>query len=367
MIRLSKNAVGSALLLLGCAGLVSCSPQAEEAPPQVSPVVMEEPPAPEPVEPLVEHEPEYTAPLTGIGIAEPSDQRPLAVMVNNAPAARPQSGLSEADIVYEVLAEGGITRLVAFYQSGGGEVNIGPVRSIRPYLIELAESYGALPVHAGGSNDAYAIFQRQGKQHLDEITNAGTSFWRSPDRKAPHNLYTSLPKLLEGADKRGYPITSDVPEYVFEKPEQMTDGEQVTAFDIRFMLQSYRVSYTYDEDKQTYLRSVNGEPHIDLNNNGQLSAANVIVMSTSHRVLDDIGRLAVDLNSGGEALIFREGRMIEGKWKHANGDIIRFYDGSTEIPLLPGQTYIHIVPAEQPLEGHVSITEPVHLNPENQG
>ncbi|MFB5762915.1 DUF3048 domain-containing protein [Paenibacillus medicaginis] len=365
MIRLSKNAVCGTLALFACIGLTSCSSQ-EEAPPQAPPVVMEDP-APEPVEPQAETEPKYTAPLTGLAIDAPSDQRPLAVMINNAPAARPQSGLSGADIVYEVLAEGGITRLVAFFQSGGGEVNIGPVRSIRPYLIELAESYGALPVHAGGSNDAYDLFQHQGKQHLDEITNAGPSFWRSKDRKAPHNLYTSLPKLLEGADKRGYPTSSDVPEYTFAKPEPMTDGEQVTAFDIRFLLQSYRVSYTYDEDKQIYLRSVNGEPHIDLNNGEPLSAANVVVMSTSHQVLDDVGRLAVDLDSGGEALIFREGRMIQGTWKHANGDIIRFYEGNAEISLVPGQTYIHIVPNDQPLDGHVSITQPAQLNTENQG
>lgn len=365
LIRLSKNTVCAALALCACIGLTSCSPM-QEAPPQAPPVVIEDP-APEPVEPPAETEPKYTAPLTGLTIDKPSDRRPLAVMINNAPAARPQSGLSGADIVYEVLAEGGITRLVAFYQSGGGEVNIGPVRSIRPYLIELAEIYGALPIHAGGSNDAYDQFQHQGKQHLDEITNAGTSFWRSKDRKAPHNLYTNLPKLLEGAEKRGYPLSSKVPEYSFAKPEQMTNGEQVTAFDIRFLLQSYRVSYTYNKDKQVYLRSVNGEPHVDLNNGDQLSAANVVVMSTSHRVLDDVGRLAVDLDSGGDALIFREGRMIQGKWKHANRDIIRFYEGDTEVPLVPGRTYIHIVPNDQPLNGHVSITQPAQLNAENEG
>lgn len=94
-------------------------------------------------------------------------------MINNAPAARPQSGISEADILYEVLAEGGITRLIGIFQSHAGVVKIGPIRSIRPYLLDIGESYGGITVHAGGSPDAYAILQRQKKADMDEIGRAG--------------------------------------------------------------------------------------------------------------------------------------------------------------------------------------------------
>lgn len=93
----------------------------------------------------------YTAPLTGLPVDEAITRRPLAVMINNAPAARPQSGLSSADIILEVLAEGGITRFIAIFQSEGAAETVGPVRSIRPYLIELGESYDGVLVHAGGS------------------------------------------------------------------------------------------------------------------------------------------------------------------------------------------------------------------------
>lgn len=347
-----------ALLVTSSLLLASCSESVQE--PTVTPPVVT--PEPEPVKEETPVEPvyAYSAPLTGLGSDEPVKQRPLAVMINNAPAARPQSGLSGADIVYEVLAEGGITRLVAIFQSGGRDVNIGPVRSIRPYLIELAESYNALPIHAGGSNDAYAIFQRQGKQHLDEITNAGTSFWRSKDRKAPHNLYTDLDKLVVGAEKRGYPVEAEAPAYTFDDPKtHQIAGEEATALDIRFLLNSYRVSYTYDAEQGLYKRMINGKPHVDLNNNEQLTATNLIVLSTNHRVLDDVGRLAVDLDRGGEAAIFQQGRMIQGTWRHNKGDSIRFDVDGKEWPLLPGKTYIHIVPTDNNgVSGHITITEP---------
>lgn len=102
--------------------------------------------------------------LTGLPVSEDSLPRPLAVMINNAPAARPQSGVSEADILYEILAEGGITRLIGIFQSHTGVVKIGPIRSIRPYLLDIGESYGGVTVHAGGSPAAYAILQKEKKQ-----------------------------------------------------------------------------------------------------------------------------------------------------------------------------------------------------------
>ncbi|UUZ92237.1 DUF3048 domain-containing protein [Paenibacillus sp. P25] len=145
----------------------------------------------------------YRAPLTGLETPEPVTRRPVMVMVNNHPAARPQSGLSQADLVYECLAEGEITRLVAIFQSRSFPDPIGPVRSIRPYFIELGKGFGALQVHAGGSPDGYAQLEREHIPELDEITNAGPSFWRESFRKAPHNLYTNLEKIGAGAERRG--------------------------------------------------------------------------------------------------------------------------------------------------------------------
>src|SRR5690606_21935122 len=98
-------------------------------------------------------------------------------------------------------------------------VDIGPVRSNRPYFIGIADSFDAIIAHAGASNDAYAILQRQGKPYLDEITNAGSYYWRSSERKAPHNLYTNLTKLREGASKKGYNEEASIKGYSFMTEE----------------------------------------------------------------------------------------------------------------------------------------------------
>jgi hypothetical protein len=346
--------MASALL---CMTLMSCSALSKTG---------ESEPAPQSIEQKTEREAEplkeqsisaFTAPLTGLPVEQPVLERPLAIMINNAPAARPQAGLNQADMVYEVLAEGGITRLVAFFQSYSGDVKIGPVRSIRPYLIELGETYGALPIHAGGSTDAYAILQQQKKEHLDEISNGGAYFWRSKDRRPPHNLYTDVSRLRKGMDHKGYVKQAEVPVYPYLKSGEapvMTD-ESAASLQIRFLLKSYRVSYTYDPADQQYKRFVNEKSHVDQNNNQQLSAANVIVMSASHRTLDDVGRLSVALNGSGEAMVFQQGRVIHAGWQHTPGDAVRFMKNGVEIPLTPGTSYIHVIPADTSLNEHVTI------------
>lgn len=131
--------------------------------------------------------------------------------------------------------------------------------------------------------------------------------------------------------------------------------ETATSLQIRFLLKSYRVSYTYDPADQQYKRFVNEKSHVDQNNNQQLSAANVIVMSTRHRTLDDVGRLSVELDGSGEAMVFQQGQLIQAEWQHTPGDAIRFMKNGVEIPLTPGTSYIHVVPADTPLKEHVTI------------
>lgn len=311
--------------------------------------VLEEPIALEPV--LA-----YKAPLTGIPTEEPITRRPLAVMINNAPAARPQSGLGQADIVYEVLAEGGVTRLIAIYQSGDETTRIGPVRSIRPYMIDLGESYHGVLVHAGASNDAYAILQRQRKEDLDEITNAGAYFWRDKSRKAPHNLYTNIEKLLEGTAKRNFAIEDEeVPTYPFRDEEDSVEGTSVQKVEVKFQLDNYRVRYEYDSVAKLYKRSVNDAPHNDLDTGNQLTATNVVIMGADHKVLDEVGRLSVNLEMGGEAVMFQRGQMIRGQWIRKSGDIIRFVKDNVEIPFYPGITYVNVVPNEPGFETRFTV------------
>lgn len=384
-----------------------------------------------PAEPeIAEPEPPVAvAPFTGLALIEAeaeaensaealdklAKQRPIAVMINNYKAARPQSGLSHADIVWEVLAEGGITRLVAIFQSDNTTETIGPIRSIRPYLIEMGEMYNAVLVHAGASNDGYAILQQQHKQHLDEISNAGPFFWRESFRKAPHNLYSNLEKMRAGAEQKKYPQDVEIPVMKFialpesqevsaatngsdvpqsgEAPDvsgegtgsggatsrsvaggtaavdnssavnskpasdsaPVLNGAAAREIEIYFSLKNYRVSYTYDDEKQLYNRFVDKEPHIDLNNEEQLSASNLVVLGMKHRTLDDVGRLSVDLSSGGPAMLFQQGNMVECEWVRASGDVIRLMKDGQELPFVPGKTYYHIVPMTPTFDDHVTI------------
>lgn len=293
--------------------------------------------------------------LTGLPVQGDSLLRPLAVMINNAPAARPQSGVSEADILYEVLAEGGITRMIGIFQSQTGVVKIGPIRSIRPYLIDIGESYGAVTVHAGGSPAAYAILQGQKKDDMDEIGRAGAYFWRDKTRKAPHNLYSNAAKLREGAEKLGYAEQTQVPGYLFTDPDYVpTEGEAAAELSVKFLLDSYTVGYKYNPEQRSYLRWVNGKPHLDLNNDNPVQAANVMVIGSDHKVLDDVGRLQIDVELGGEALLFQRGQVIKGKWSRRPEDMIRFVkDDGKEALMYPGITHILIVPNAPSFSSHV--------------
>ncbi|MCL6605268.1 MAG: DUF3048 domain-containing protein [Paenibacillus sp.] len=294
--------------------------------------------------------------LTGMPVTEPILPRPLSIMINNAPAARPQSGLSEADILYEVLAEGGVTRLIGIFQSHTGVVKIGPIRSIRPYLIDLGESYGGVTVHAGGSQAAYAILQKEKKDDMDEIGRASAYFWRDKNRKAPHNLYSNADKLREGADKLGYSKDTKVPVYVFNNPDYIPiGGESASEFNVYFLQKNYMLDYKYDSERRTYLRSVNGKPHMDLNNNNPVEASNVIVMGADHKVLDDVGRLQIDVELGGEAVLFQRGQVIKGRWARKPNDVIRFVKDGEEATLYPGVTHFLIVPNTPTFNSHITL------------
>jgi hypothetical protein len=355
ILKLLKGKRSILLMLMVCVVLLSACSSKEQAQP-VTPTpnnTGEESQINTPETPLPTT---YLNPLTGISMTQESKRRPIAVMVNNAPQARPQTGLNSADIMYEVLAEGGITRLIAIYQSADVVTKIGPVRSIRPYMIELGESYHGVLAHAGGSTDAYAILQQQKKADLDEISNAGKFFWRDKSRKAPHNLYTSLEKLIDGATYRKYDMEDqEIPTYKFQDETAEVQGDYAKQFDVQFQLKKYVVSYSYDEASRTYKRSINNAPHQDADTKEQLSATNVIVLGADHKTLDDVGRLSINLDLGGDAMLFQHGKAIKGTWIRKVDDVIRFVKDNAEVPLYPGKTHFLIVPNNPDFNSHIKI------------
>jgi hypothetical protein len=341
-----QRRIKSSLMLLSLMLLTTaCTGQPVETQPKPVP---EQPPTPiVQTPPPTEQTPQYpyTAPLTGLGSQERLDNtRPIMVMINNAPPARPQTGLNKADIIYEVLAEGEMTRFLTVFQSQKPEV-IGPVRSIRPYFIQLGVGFDAVLVHAGGSQDALETLARSDYSHLDEIPN-GRYFWRENFRKAPHNLYTKPELLAEAMQDKGMRTTSEVPHFTFLPADAViSEGEPATKVDLTFHSLN-KAGFQYDAEQKKYMRYTAGKPHIDLGDNKQLSATNLLVIATRHRVLDKEGRRQVDVVGPGDGYLFQQGKARKIKWKRSNG-IIRAYSDTAltqELPLLPGNTWVEIMP-----------------------
>ncbi|WP_419878366.1 DUF3048 domain-containing protein [Brevibacillus centrosporus] len=339
-----KQRMQTSLVLLSLLLLTACTGQPVETQPKPAP----EPPAPTvQTPPPLEQPPQYpyTAPLTGLGSQEDlNNKRPLMVMINNAPPARPQSGISKADIVYEVLAEGEMTRFLSIFQSQKPEV-IGPVRSIRPYFIQIGIGFDAMLVHAGGSQEALTALARSDYSHLDEIQNS-RYFWRESFRKAPHNLYTK-PELLEQAmQDKNMRATAELPHFTFLPQDAViTEGEPATKVDLTFHSLN-KAGFVYDEKEKKYMRFTAGKPHVDLTDNKQIAVTNLLVISTKHRVLDSEGRRQVDVVGPGDGYLLQQGKAKKIKWKRSGGVIRAYADEALteELPLLPGNTWVEILP-----------------------
>lgn len=282
----------------------------------------------------------YTAPLTGLPTEEEVTNRIIGVMINNHSKARPQSGLLKADMVYEILAEGPITRLVAIYHSNEAEI-IGPVRSIRPYYLELINGFDAYIVHAGSSQEALATIQKNDLPDIDEIENASVAFWRADNREAPHNLYTSTDKITSFAEKRNYRSEGYIPELKFLNEDVEVTGTPAENVTINYY-SDYAVSYQYDETTKLYKRFINGKPHIDFETKEQLTAKNLLVIRADHQIIDDVGRRKIDIYGPDKGYLFQHGIVRDVEWERKDGVIRAFINGE-EQGLYPGQTWTIVV------------------------
>ncbi len=282
----------------------------------------------------------YYAPLTGMPVDSELSHRIIGVMINNLKPARPQSGLLEADIIYEVLVEGQITRLLAFYHSQQPEI-IGPIRSIRPYFIDLITGYNAVAAHVGGSQAAYQMLRNNNIAYIDDITKSGGAFWRVNYRQSPHNTYTSYANLEKAITAFGYSNVGKLPELKFYDDVQIVTGDSAERIKIKYF-NSYIVDYIYEPIKRQYHRSINGSAHTDLESGKQLTAKNILVIRTSHQVLDSVGRRAIDVKGSGTGYLFQNGIVREISWKRVDG-VIRAFVGEEEQALYPGQTWVNIV------------------------
>jgi molybdopterin converting factor small subunit len=300
-----------------------------------------------------------TYPLTGIGTNDAVDQRIIAVMVNNHSLARPQTGLSKADVVFEILAEGMITRFLALYQSEQPEV-VGPVRSAREYYYDLANRYGAIYVFHGGSPKVYEMLSTGGIDHIDGMVydNDGNTFKRDSRRKAPHNSYLYLNHVNDLAAKLGYEVKDSVEPLPFLSKDEVKGlaGEAAKHIEIVYSENPMEiVEFDYDEKTEKYTRYNDREMTVELNTGEPIQVDNIFIVETHHEVVDDVGRREIDLYAGGNAYLIQKGKINKINWENRGGRIIPVKDGK-EVGFVPGKTWINVVPTRPGMEKSVTIT-----------
>lgn len=293
------------------------------------------PPKPAPVK--------YYSPLNGIQVTDEAATKRVvtAIMIENSPDARPQSGLSEADVVFEAVAEGGITRFIALYQNSRPSL-IGPVRSLRAYYADWAAAFDPSVAHVGGSGDVLTMI-RSGNYgvDIDQFFNAAT-YWRAGDRAAPHNVYTNFEKLdALNASKNHTTSNFTFAPRVDEKAVQQPNA---TKINIDVSSGIFAVSYDYNQAKNVYMRKQGGAPHID-REKGQIAPKVVVALKTSMDIRDDGLHMNITTSGSGQAFVFQNGTVVEGTWSKdgPKGRLILKDKEGKEIKLVRGQTWITTV------------------------
>ena len=295
--------------------------------------------------------PTYQCPLDGTKLTQSNRSqsiiRPVVVQIDNAPGARPQSGLGEADIVYEAMAEGDITRFSAIFACHEADV-VGPVRSARLIDLELVPEYQALLANSGSSQGVTA--ELEADSEIPNIVEAGypQAFYRVFDREAPHNLMSSTQKIRDAAAGAGFPVEASVPSLTFKDDSPAPDVQRVRLYYSSFD----DVSYRYDAGTNSWLRSVQGDPHIDSLTGEQLQVRNVIIqyvnMSESDIVEDVNGvmGLSFQLTGSGKVQVLRDGNLFDGTWKRDSRSSVTTYQDSSgkTIALNRGLTFVQVVP-----------------------
>lgn len=301
----------------------------------------------------------YINPLTGLATSvDLTNKRPVAVMINNIHQALPQVGISEADIVYEILEEGGITRLLCIYNDYESIPEIGSVRSARDYYIDIADAHDAIYVHAGGSTYAKERLAQLGTNNLDGLyLNA---FYRSDERRKTmskeHTLMISGQGINDSIALKNYRTTSDNPCPLVFEDEPTTFGQSTAyhievPFDMGNKPDPYAVSYfDYDYDNKVYLKGQYKQEHIDGDDGSQLSFKNVVTLICDMNVIpgDTLGCIQVHFVGQGRGTYSVNGTIREIAWKKpSRTEPYTLYekDGTTPLLLSAGKTYIGIVPA----------------------
>ncbi len=270
---------------------------------------------------------------------------PVAVMIENMVTSRPQSGLDRANLVYEALAEGGITRFLAVFASGEEIEKIGPVRSARTYYLDWAKELSAAYIHVGGSPEALRLIPQYDILDLNQFYNS-PNFWRAKERAAPHNLYTSSELLARAVVSKKWGPTGSFESWEYKNKEH--PSETTKTLTLNFSSYSYQVEYKYDPETNDYVRYQAGAEHV-MENDAVIRTKNVVVQFTKTRLADDENRLAIETIGEGNAKMYFDGNEIVGTWKKPTRESrTRYYDSSgKEIEFNRGTTWVEVLPTDR--------------------
>lgn len=284
------------------------------------------------------------------------NERPIAVMIDNVGAARPQAGLNEAYIVYEIIVEGNQTRLMALYK-GKNIDKIGPVRSSRHYFLDYALENDAIYVHFGWSPQAKSDIQKLNVNNINGISESSKSFWRVKDKSAPHNVVTGTEQILEIANRKGYRVKSDkksVLNYVTQEIE-LTNEALANTITIPYS-SSYKVIYEYDKETKSYTRKYNQTIQKDWTTKESVTTKNIMITFAKNTTLNDgtdkgrqtlanIGTLDGYYITNGKyqkIKCYKSSRDSQTIYKDLDGNEINVNDGNTFIQIVPINTNVAI-------------------------
>jgi hypothetical protein len=283
----------------------------------------------------------YISKYTGDEISKETFNRaPFMAIIENSKDARPQSGLINADIVFETMAEGGIPRFIALYQQETSN-KIGPIRSARPYFIDIAKEYNVPFAHCGGSQEALVTIKNQNLMSLNEMSH-GKFYWRDNSREAPHNLYTSsdnIENLLKQENFNNQPSSN-----LQFNNNYWNNSSLLSANKINLKLNKYySTSYTLNNSK--YNKSMDSELMLDKDSSKAVSVNNIVIQVTKIKLQSDGQHLQIDLAGEGDAYVISNGKYIKGKWykkDNSSPTILKDTSGNV-IPLHTGNSWWHIV------------------------
>lgn len=318
--------------------------------------------------------PEYMNPLTGLA-CDPSlvGKRPAAIVFNNIKVSLPQSGISNCDIVYEVLAEGGILRLTGIVQDYANTGNLGSMRSARPYMVELSLAYDALFLHAGGSDKAYETIQRLGVNDVDGVKRGpfsvnGTSvFWRDQNRlnagvSLEHTMFTSGTNFAAAVAAKKYRTTLNDPQFTafsFD-PAFKGIGSGKSATYVKVPHSNYSVSeFNYNAEDGLYYHNQYGNKHVDVQNGAHVSATNLFILFTEQSIYpNQVGTtyLQIGLVGEGKGYYMNGGEYTPIVWKRASetGTFSYYNVDGTELKVECGKSYVSI--ADEDIYSRITIS-----------